>query len=196
MTEMIIRKEGVGALILKDENRFLTIEELQSSRDHQRLSGMRSMSFETIEPGETHQQALVRALAIEEFKLGRLTGSKLLTNTKLCQVQINTGIWLHAYLIPIVIPEGFLITVGESIDEVANPDWARISDALAEQIGSRRFRPGNREILQSYLKYRQGLLSSPDIYFTTQDKIPDEVFDGHEVTQNKVPSPLYPHLTV
>lgn len=193
MTEIIVRKGGVGALIIKDKNQFLTIEELQSSRDHQRLSGMRSMSFETIEPGETHQQALVRALAIEEFQLGRLTGSKLLTNTKLCQVQINTGIWLHAYLISIVIPEGFSITIGKSVDEVANPDWALINDVLTEETGSRRFRPGNREVLQSYLKYRQDLLSSPDIYFTTQDKIPDEVFDQYEASQNGVLSPPYLH---
>lgn len=79
------------------------------------------------------------------------------------------------------------------VDEVANPSWDLIDDVLREEVGSRRFRPGNREVLQSYLRHRQGLLVNPDVYFTTQDKIPDEVFDQYGASQNKVLSLPYLH---
>ena len=172
--EKVIEREGVGALIVRN-NSFLTVEEQRYNRRTQKIPGMRSIIYETVDPGESVEQALRRSLG-EEVNLNDFISSFSLTDVKLCEVQITPGIWLSAYLIQIDVPDDFVIKGSSEAEDVANPAWDLIYDLLNEPIGSLRFRPGNREILQSYMRYSQGLLLQPDIYFQPQNVIADEVF--------------------
>ena len=182
MTESSKEKTGVSALIISG-GYFLTIEECHLSRLTQKIPGMRSMVYETVEPGESDQQALVRALTVEELKLGEFTNGQSLVDQPLCKVQLNSGIWLSAYLLPVEIPRDYPLKIGTAQGEVTNPGWNKISVATTVPKGSERFRPGNREVLTSYLsnKYKDNFI----IYNDIEDRIPESRFDYLEANQKE-----------
>lgn len=181
MTETSTEKTGVSALIISGDH-FLTIEECHLSRLTQKIPGMRSMVYETVKPGESDQEALVRALTVEELQLGEFINGQDLVNKPLCKVQLNPGIWLTAYLLSIKIPMDYPLEIGNAEGEVIEPGWNRISIVVATPKGSERFRPGNREVLKSYLdyyKYRDNFVFYNDI----EDRIPESRFDQLESNQ-------------
>ncbi|TSC64651.1 MAG: hypothetical protein G01um101493_65 [Microgenomates group bacterium Gr01-1014_93] len=163
-----IIKEGVGLLIPKRQN-FFSIEERILNKSTGKVPGMRSMIFETIELGETHQDAIKRALREEVDMLNLL--SDTLRPVELCKVQLKEGVWLYAYLLPIDIPDNLEISIGSTDFEVANPGWDMIDDVINSEVGNLRFRPGNREVLKSYKRFLSGNLTEPDTYLSTIDEI-------------------------
>lgn len=166
-------KEGVGALIIQEDS-FLTIEELHLSRKTHKVPGMRSMIFETIEAGETHNDTLLRALT-EEVKLINFLQTDKADDTPLCKVQINQGVWLHAYLLPIKLPKDFLLEIGTTFEEVRSPGWDSMHVVLMAKSGDLRFRPGNREVIRSYFNSLPNL-KNQYVYQETEDIIADEVY--------------------
>lgn len=181
-----IPKEGVGALIIQNDC-FLTVEERHLSRKTRKVPGMRSMIFETIEVGENHNDALVRALE-EEVRLIDLLRTTKLDITPLCKIQLNSGVWLHAYLIPIVVPINYPLEIGTSKDEVREPRWESLINVVRVPTGDLRYRPGNREVVRSYLNALPELIEQY-VYLETKDSIPEEVykeFESHSlISKNK-----------
>jgi hypothetical protein len=175
MNEMELKAEGVGALIVRG-NQFLTVEETNTSYLTQKIIGMRSLVYETLEAGETHLDGLRRALCIEELDLSDLDVEKCMPGRKLCEVFINPGVLLHAYYVPLEIPEGYQLRIGTSIDEVRSPGWDSIEQLLKSEFGNRLIRPGNREVLMSYQNLKLGLLYQPGKYTNTLDRIRDDEF--------------------
>lgn len=178
-------KTGVGALIVC-EDYFLTIEELYLNRSTQKIPGMRSIVYETVEPGESDQEALVRALTIEELNLGPFINGQNLAENPLCRVQLNPGIWLTAYLLPLKVPMSFDLAIGTAISEVARPNWDRIDSLMESPIGAGKFRPGNREVMRTYLRrlfneYEREV----DEYLDIEDRISEHRFNYLEASQTK-----------
>lgn len=169
--EIIETLAGVGALIITPDGYLLSIEEGRSSRRTGKIKGMRSLPMETTEDGETHKKALERLLK-EEVSAEEL--SDCTDSTKLCRVQLAPGVWLHAYLIP--VNHRFQVKAGTHKDAL-NPKWVHISKVLNSDPKDRRFRPGTREVIESYLEFHQNNTFQPGLYFRCRDEIPQEVFD-------------------
>lgn len=173
--EVIEYKKGVGALIVTPEGYFLSIEEGSTKRETAKIKGMRSLPMETVEPGETREQALIRALTDEEVKVG--ISLNLEARRLLCRIQLTPGVWLYAYLIE--APEQFPVQKGNAPDAL-NPGWNHINQVLNSIPTDRNFRPGVREVIKSYLEYLRGNTYQPQIFFFCEDEIPQEVFDRVE----------------
>lgn len=169
--EFVETLAGVGLLIITANGYFLSIEEARTNRRTAKIKGMRSLPMETIESGETHKKALKRLLK-EEVSTENLSGHT--DPTKLCRVQLTPGVWLHAYLIPVNCI--FQAEAGTHKDAL-NPKWVHINEVLNSDPKDRRFRPGTREVLKSYLEFHQNNTFQPGLYFRCGDEIPQEVFD-------------------
>lgn len=165
---------GVGLLIITPNGYFLSIKEARTSRRTAKIKGMCSLPMETIESGETHDQALERLLK-EEVSVKELSGRTDLT--KLCRVQLTPGVWLHAYLIPVNLR--FQAEAGTHEDAL-NPKWAHINEVLNSNPNDRLFRPGTREVIESYLESQRNNNFQPGLYFRCEDEISQEVFDELE----------------
>lgn len=175
--EIVETLAGVGALIITPDGYFLSIEEGRTSRRTGKIKGVRSLPMETIEAGETHQQALERLLK-EELSAEELNNHTDLI--KLCRVQLTPGVWLHAYLIPVNLR--FQAQAGTHKD-ASNPKWVHINELLGSNPKDRLFRPGTREVIESYLKFGANNNFQPDVHFRCKDEIPQEVFDALEAKQ-------------
>lgn len=100
------RVEGVCAFIphpVLPAEKFLTLYETEFKRKTNKLPGMRAPIIETVEEGETHSEALMRAI-YEELTHARypnlLPGNQEeLDRYKLCEVQLSPNAWLVAYLV-------------------------------------------------------------------------------------------------
>lgn len=176
--EIIEEKRGVGIFLVTSDGYFLTVEETRTNRHTAKVEGMRSIPMETLEPGETDEDALYRALGNEEVKSEAFR--ELKPRAKLCAVQIAPGVWLHAYLI--IVPSIFQVEPGNAPD-VTGPGWNHINELLGSTPGNRKFRPGNREVIKSYLEFRQNTTFQPGLYFRCEDEIPQEVFDEMDSTR-------------
>lgn len=165
---------GVGALIVTPDGYFLSIEEGRTSRKTGKIKGMRSLPMETMEVGETHEQALER-LFKEEVSAKEL--SDRIDPPKLCRVQLTPKVWLHAYLIP--VNYRFQVEAGTHKDAL-NPRWVHIDEVLNSDPENRQFRPGTREVVRSYLEFQQNTNFRPRLFFRCEDEIPQEVFDKLE----------------
>ena len=139
--------KGVGILIVTSDGKFLSIEEKTSNRKTGKKKGARSFPMETVQGGESYQQALKRLLQ-EEVVLDSVAINSL---KKLCQVEIRNGVWLHSYLLH--LPKSITIPVGSSTD-VTDPVWVDIDQVLKNGQGL-TFRPGVRETLLEYKRYLQ-----------------------------------------
>lgn len=173
---MVEHVVGVSPFIITPDGFFVTVEELRTKRLTGKTAGMRSAPMETVQPGETDQEALER-LSGEEVTVPELSGVK--PGPLLCRVQFRPGVWLHAYLF--WGHKNFSIKLGSETDEVARPDWTRIEDVLTSKPSERRFRPGIREMVKSYIAYlEEGENFKPRVFFSCEDTVPEEVFDELE----------------
>lgn len=168
---------GVGVFIVTPDNRLLTLEELTTKRVTGKIAGMRSLPMETVEAGETHEQAIER-LFQEEVVVDWISASQ--TRILLCKAQLTPGVWLYSYLI--CVPETLTVGIGTDGGKVANPSWINTEDILSSQPSERRFRPGVRETIKSYLDWlaKKGNSFHPKVYFNCEDEVPQEVFDRLE----------------
>lgn len=179
MSEIEERTTGVGALIVvADTHRpdFLTIEETRTKRSSGKLKGMRSLPMETVEDGETHQQALARLLQ-EEVRLNTVCLAGELIRLKLGRYELTPGVVLHAYVIE--APRDSGISVGSGVD-VQRPEWTSIEEVLATSRGSLRFRPGVKEIITTYLDYLQDKESFQQVIYSSDElanTVPNDVYD-------------------
>lgn len=174
--EIIEITSGVGAFIVTPDGYFLTIEEGETKRQTGKIKGMRSLPMETVEPGETFQEALVRAINDEEVQAPEL--NNFVTEQKLCQIQNTPGVWLHVYLIR--VPTPFALQEGNAPDAL-HPKWMHIHEVLSSKTEERAFRPGTREVIVSYIDLiTNGSTHSPQIYFRCQDEVPQKIFDALE----------------
>ncbi len=176
---------GVGAFITKngDPYSFLSITEGRNSRKTNKLKGMTSAPFETIERGESHKDALRRVFAEtenggqEEITVvkGQISLPDDIKRAYLCKIQINPGIWLHAYLLS-ALPET-TFAKGKDSDTINEPRWVNI-----DQVDNRQrfvFRPGMLEIIQSYRSYLEDPSNfDPQTYFTVANSIPLRIYDS------------------
>lgn len=174
--EIVELKRGVGVLLITPDGDFLTVEETSTNRHAAKVKGMRSLPMETLETGEMDADALYRALGDEEVK-SEVFNKELKPQAKLCAVQIAPGTWLHTYLI--TVPSIFKVEPGNAPD-VVNPGWNHINEVLKSNPKDRKFRPGNREVIKSYLEFRRNNNFQPRLYFRCEDEIPQEVFDELE----------------
>lgn len=173
---------GVCALIVTPDGMFAAVQETKHSRVTNKVPGMISAPMETVKPGESYQQALERLLE-EEVKVIGL--GKPEAQTELCRVQLSPDVWVHAYL----------ITVGERLPlrsgddgETINPQWMSIDEIIKADPNERRFRPGMREIVESYLTLthlQNGSTYEPSVYFVPQGSVPEEVFHQIEADSSQ-----------
>lgn len=187
-TEITERIAGVGAFIVRrgSPRHFMAIIEARGKRVTNKLAGMVSAPFETVEPGETHRQALERALhqqgnaGQEELVIvgGGILIPDSLDESKLCLVQLSPDVWLHAYLLE-ATPD-LAVRRGIGDDMAGQPEWVGIDEVLRTEDGSNRFRfrPGMIEIVKSYLTYtrdRSGFERM--VYHKPVNLVPSSVFD-------------------
>lgn len=175
--------EGVAAFIAAPKYyRVLTIEELQTKRSTNKIAGMRSIPMETVEPGESYEDALRRLLEEEVMiELGvNYSTSRLLSTCELCVFQMIPNVWVHTFFLGTAGTH--MTRVGSEAKEVANPKWEHVRDILDHDLGSRLYRGGNRESVWSFLReMRNELYPRPDIYEKITDRVPAWVFDEIEV---------------
>lgn len=171
--ESVERVTGVGALVVSPNDQFLCITELRPKRLTGKLAGMKSLPMETVEGGESHQEALIR-LFQEEVKIG--VDNSLDKPLKLCTGQLTPGVWLHAYLFD--VNSELVIQSGSELNEIGEVSWMSIEDVLKSEVGNLRFRPGVREVLLSFREYRKNPANfQPKAYHTMIDRVPEEIFD-------------------
>lgn len=164
---------GVGAFIVNPDipsKGFIALQELITKRSTNKLAGMFSYPVETIEPGEDHNQALLR-LFKEEI---HIQPPLILPKIKLGQFLLLPGVSLHTYLFE--VKSDVTIAVGSTPQEVKNPRWMTFQEVLAAPLG--RFRAGVYETVTEYLTY----LQDPDnfhinTYVRLRDWISEEVFN-------------------
>lgn len=173
--------EGVAAfIVLPIHHKVVTIEELHTKRSTNKIAGMRSIPMETIEPGETHEEALIRLLK-EEVRAEPLCNMHNLIRTKLTAFQMIPDVWVHTYYLEASYHTQ--ISLGSEAKEVANLKWENIRDLVTHDIGSRQYRGGNRESAWSFYRWWRSY-SIPDIYPEITDRIPNRVFDDIEAGRN------------
>lgn len=173
--EIVEHVVGVSPFIVTPDGFFATVKELKNKRLTGKIVGMRSSPMETVKPGETDQLALERTFR-EEIVIPELSGNEPVF---LCRVQFGPGVWLHTYLF--WSQRDFRIELGSEANEVANPSWTHIKEVLGSKPNERKFRPGVREIVKSYLAYlKEGENFQPCLYFSCEDAVPEEVFDELE----------------
>ncbi len=169
---------GVCALIVTQGGLFVAVQETRHSRITNKVPGMVSAPMETVKPGETHQQALKRLLE-EEVKVIGLENPQ--ARVKLCQVQLSPGVWIHAYFLE--VREQLPLESGNDGDTI-NPQWMNMNKIMETDPNKGRFRPGMREIAQSYLTRLQclqnGGVYESGVYFVPQGSVPEEVFSQIE----------------
>lgn len=171
--EVVEDLKGVGLFIVTPDGYFLTIEEARTKRKTNKIAGMRSLLMETIEAGETQEQAIARLL-INDEEVSAKQFRTLTPERKLCRVQLTPGVWLHAYLIQ--VSGQFPVRPGTAPD-ARNPGWTHINDVLASSPSEQKFRPGTREVIKSYLAHKENGNQESQVYFRCEDDIPQEVFD-------------------
>lgn len=182
-------KEGVAAFIVKENNPdfFVGIIEGHTSKATNKIQGMISCPFETLERDENHEHALRRIFekldddnGEEEFAVikGYVIIPDNLDEAKLCMVQLVRNVWLNVYLL--YGSSDLVVAPGKCDDVIGDPVWVNIEDVLRSANGSNRFkyRPGNIEIVKSYLAY---LSSDADfdlpIYNAPINSVPLRLFD-------------------
>lgn len=122
-------KSGIGAVIINPEGQFLAVRENHSRKDNRKMRGMWSHPMETIDKGESHEQAMQRLIFGEEVK-GVLVRESRLTNIYLASIQISPGIWLYDYLLHTESNE-FSKGYGSDITEIR---WANTGEVLEAPI--------------------------------------------------------------
>lgn len=169
---------GVGALVVCPDwldRGFLTVKELRTKRSTNKLAGMRSIPMETVEEGETHNQALQRMLC-EEITPSIYLGSNL-DNILLCRSQLSPGIFLYSYLLEVPWPISFRL--GTDTLDVTDPMWIpRTSVLYPDPVNSFAFRPGVYETLTSFSRR----LDNPQkfeaaTFVNLKNLVPTEAFD-------------------
>lgn len=160
---------GVGAFIVTPDGLFWTVVEKNTRRKTNKMAGMVSTPMETIEQGESHAQAFTRLFS-EEVVTDIISDPK--PDIKLCQVQLSRGVWLHVYLVNVDNP----FTPTTNWSDVSNSDWQNINHVHLPS-NNVRFRPGVKEIIESYKDYLiEGHEFQPIVHFSCQDKISEEEF--------------------
>ncbi|MBI4028932.1 MAG: NUDIX hydrolase [Candidatus Blackburnbacteria bacterium] len=167
--EILEKGAGVCLLVVTPDGLFCAIQEKSSKRITQKLKGMFSAPFETVEAGESHQQALVR-ITQEEV---RMETERLIMGPELCRIQLDPGVWLHTYVA--IAEEKINLQDGIFEDEVSGACWIPLEEV--ENPTNKRFRPGMREIVESYRAFlAEGEAFRTCIYFTYRDRISEEEF--------------------
>lgn len=207
------RVEGVCAFIPHPTNpgeQFLVLRENEWKRLTNKVPGMLAPVIETVDPGETHQQALTRAI-YEELSQKLYTGlfpdkQEELNRQKLCEVQLSDNAWLIAYLLEAkngnfyydlakatqrfqgVVParvvdftEGSPLYLTITRDEVEPVGWANFADVLESETEVDRYR----------FAYRPGVFEIVKSY-CTKLKNPTYFLPGiYPNPINPVPSELF-----
>lgn len=180
------RVVGVGLFVVSPSlhpRSYLTVEEFTTKKSTFKIAGMRSFPMETIEPGETQAQALIRLLR-EELVISPEVSIIDLATIMLMQVEISTGIWVNDYLLD--APTESIFSIGSTRHEVGNISWTTF-DQLNESFTTKyRYRPSNHEIIRAYQKY----LSNPESFIPEKYRLyelfgylPDEEFDRLTTSQ-------------
>lgn len=175
----IYPKAGVGALIVIPEKwQFLTLVELETNRPTNKLAGQRSIPMESVDYGNEDRRLAWKKLFKEEIKPVNFNPRKI-DQMLLGQFELVPEIMVHmrAFL---VFPTSE-IGLGTHSSEVTDLKWLGFDEVLCEPRGSVRFRPGVRDVVETFcFKY----LSNPDQfrpgicrYHELQNNIPQKVFD-------------------
>lgn len=206
LQERVERLAGVGAFIVKEgnPNLFLAITEGHFNRLTNKIAGMISAPFETIEEEDDrdHKRALERIFKKVGYKgeeelcilQGDIKLPEELEKAKLCIVQLTKGVWLHAYLLH--ASADLAVGRGKEADVMDEPQLVSVDEVLNFERGDNRFRfrPGMVEIVRNYLSYLADPENHiPQIYFEPVNSIPTSVFDlvGLGASQTEVLSQLY-----
>ncbi|OGE43232.1 hypothetical protein A3B45_00725 [Candidatus Daviesbacteria bacterium RIFCSPLOWO2_01_FULL_39_12] len=188
-------KAGVCPLIINstNPNLYLGVQERTWKRETNKLAGMWSPAFETVEPGESHLATLKRCIGAgcgEEISIvgGEITIPDNLDNSLLCKVQLSSGIWLYVY--PLVASNDLEVVTGLYTHEVQTPAWISDSLVVASKYrpGNFTFRPGVLEISESLREQKANRWTyRPRIYENPVNSVPTEVFDLLEagISQNE-----------
>lgn len=167
--EIIEEVVGVGALIVTPNDLFYSIRETRTNRKTGKVKDMISAPMETVEPGESLEEAMGRLFTEE---VGLPANVSLLPRGKICRIQLTPRVWLHAYLF--TTEQTFEIRPGTAAD-VADPAWRSISQVLDEM--RERPRPGLREFIKSYRAWqKEGTGFWPHFYTFCQDQVSEEEF--------------------
>lgn len=180
---------GVCPLIIHpiNTNLYLGIQEKTWKRETNKLAGMWSPAFETVEPGESHLEALKRCIGGKSgqplgeeigLKRGVLTLAKDVDTALLCKVQLSPGVWLYVY--PVVASKDLVVGRGSKGNEVESPAWMS-ADLILESLFKPKqfsFRPGVLEIVKSFKDWRSNIFTyQPRIFESPVNSVPYRVFD-------------------
>ena len=164
---------GVAVFAVTPDGCFYAVRERRTKRKTLKIKGMLSAPFETVEAGETYEQAVARTFK-EEIVTGLPTPQ---LGPRLCSMCFSEGVWLHAYLIE--VDARFNATTGLGGEDIEPYGW--VHSSLVENAPRGLFRPGNREIVASFRAYQQeGENFKPRVYFTTSDYITEEEYCSAE----------------
>lgn len=177
------RIAGVCALVpnpLQPTKEFLAIREQTWKRTTNKLPGMLTAPFETVETGENHTDALKRIFT-EEYRIyqGQLSipeDRRSLDGALLCKVQLSPGAYLYAYQVPAA--EDFIGIVGDRQNEINNIGWVSFDRVIDKSKKWFEFRPGMDEIVNSYFqKLSNPEEFYPETYLQTCISISPQLFD-------------------
>jgi 8-oxo-dGTP pyrophosphatase MutT (NUDIX family) len=121
-----------------------------------KLQGQLGFPYETVEPGESHPQAIERLLEEEvTVTAGQIAILNPLESAKLAIVRVSkpeVGAWLHAYQIPVTPETQF--RRGTFDHEVGDPIWVDVRKVLTTE-GAQRvlFKGGTTEIARAHLAH-------------------------------------------
>ena len=178
--ESIVRpKGGVGALIvIHEKQQFITIVELHTNRPTNKLAGQISIPMESVELGERGRRPAWRKLFKQEVKSVNFNLKKI-GQIFLGQFELVPEVMVH--IRAFIVSSEVKIVLGSETAEVADLKWCRFDEVLSEPKGSLRFRPGVREVVETFrfkylanpAQFRAGICR----YQELQANIPQGAFD-------------------
>ncbi len=176
---IVLPKAGVGALVVIPERmEFITITELDTNKPTNKLAGQISVPMESVELGDRGRRPAWRKLFKEEIQPVNFNPEKI-NQIFLGQFELVPQVMVHvrAFLIS---PEAKIV-LGSATSEVTDLRWRGLNEVLDEPKGSLRFRPGVREVVETFcFRY----LSNPAQFQAVilrhnglQDNIPQAAFN-------------------
>ncbi len=169
---------GVCPVVYRENDPYtvLVVQEKTAKELTGKYAGMWGLGYETVEDGETHQDAIKRFFN-EEVKprTGRLLLSDSTNTAEIAIVRISPPekeAWVHAYECP--VSDDFEVNQGEFVDEIGDSAWINIKAILSTEGTQNHilFKGGTYEIAKEHAKRIRGEQASANIYFYTSN-IPD-----------------------
>lgn len=161
---------------------FLMTLEKKLKRGTNKVPGQWGLGYESVEAGETQEDAIKRYLKEEiVVEKGSLGIPKKLDESLLCACELSSGAWVFAY--PAQPSSDLVLRIGSEIEEIGGLRLVRHQDVISNREDHPElplYRTGTKIIIENYLRWLDG-----EENFVPQvvpiehqkDRIPEAVFD-------------------